>query len=80
MSMSEDTGGQSEKDVIDKDPKRSLSKTHYLPTRNLMDCNEVMKLAPDKLLLMSVRKNPLIVRKLSYHADREFAGLFDPSK
>ena len=42
-----------------------------------MDANEIMKLAPDTLLLMRVGKNRLIVRKLRYYADKEFAGLFD---
>ena len=39
--------------------------------------NEIMKLAPDTLLLMRVGANPLIVKKLRYYADNEFAGLFD---
>jgi type IV secretion system protein VirD4 len=77
MLMSEDTGGQSEKDVMVKDPERSLSRTQHLATRNLMDPNEIMKLAPDTLLLMRVGESPLIVRKLRYFTDKEFAGLFD---
>jgi type IV secretion system protein VirD4 len=72
-----ETGGQSEKDVMVKDPERSVSKTQHLATRNLMDPNEIMKLAPDTLLLMRVGENPLIVKKLRYYADKEFAGLFD---
>lgn len=72
-----ETGGESQKDVMLKDPERSLSKTQHLATRNLMDPNEIMKLAPDTLLLMRVGESPLIVRKLRYYADKEFAGLFD---
>jgi type IV secretion system protein VirD4 len=72
-----ETGGQSEKDVMVKDPERSLSKTQHLAARNLMDPNEIMKLASDTLLLMRVGENPLIVKKLRYYADKEFAGLFD---
>ena len=72
-----ETGGQSEKDVMVKDPERSLSETQHLAARNLMDANEIMKLAPDTLLLMRVGENPLIVRKLCYYADEEFAGMFD---
>ena len=72
-----ETGGQSERDVIVKDPERSVSKTQHLATRNLMDPNEIMKLAPDTLLLMRVGESPLIVKKLRYYADKEFAGLFD---
>jgi type IV secretion system protein VirD4 len=72
-----ETGGQSEKDVMVKDPERTLSKTQHLATRNLVDPNEIMKLAPDTLLLMRVGESPLIVRKLRYFAEKEFAGLFD---
>ncbi len=36
-----------------------------------------MKLAADKLLLMRVGESPLIVKKLRYYADKEFARLFD---
>lgn len=42
-----------------------------------MDANEIVKLAPDTLLPMRVGDNPLIVRKLRYFADKEFAGMFD---
>lgn len=76
-TISYETGGQSQKDVLVKDPERSLSKTQHLATRNLMDPNEIMKLAPDTLLLMRVGESPLIVKKLRYYADKEFAGLFN---
>ena len=76
-TISYETGGQSQKDVMLKDPERSLSKTQHLATRNLMDPNEIMKLAPDTLLLMRVGESPLIVKKLRYFADKEFTGLFD---
>jgi len=72
-----ETVGRGEKDVMIKDPERSLSKTQHLAARNRMDANEIMKLAPDTLLLMRVGENPLIVRKLSYYADKEFAATFD---
>ena len=42
-----------------------------------MVANEVMKLAPDRLLLIRVGGHPLIVKKLRYYADKEFAGMFD---
>jgi type IV secretion system protein VirD4 len=42
-----------------------------------MDSNEIMKLALDTLLLMRVGEYPLIVKKLRYYADKEFAGMFD---
>lgn len=72
-----ETGGQSEKEVMVKDPERSVSQTQHLAACNLMDPNEIMKLAPDTLLLMRVGENPLIVKKLRYYADKEFAGMFD---
>ena len=72
-----ETGGQSQKDVVVKNPERSVSQTQHLVTRNLMDANEIMKLAPDTLLLMRVGENPLLVRKLRYFADKEFSGMFD---
>ncbi len=77
MSMRDDTGGQSEKDVMVKNPERSLSKTQHLAACNLMDLNKIMKLTPDTLLLMRVGESPLIVKKLRYYADKEFAGMFD---
>ena len=72
-----ETDGQSEKDALLKDPERSLSKTQHLAARNLMDPNEIMKLAPDTLLLRRVGESPLKVKKLRYYSDQEFAGLFD---
>lgn len=44
-----------------------------------MDANEIMKLAPDTLLLMRVGADPLIVKKLRYYTDMEFAGMYDDS-
>jgi type IV secretion system protein VirD4 len=72
-----ETGGQSEKDVVFEDWGRSVSKTLHLAARNLMDANEIMKLPPDNLLLMMAGKDPLIVRKLRFYEDKEFAGMFD---
>lgn len=72
-----ETGGHSEKDVMFQDRGRSVSTTGHIAARNLMDPNEIMKLGADKLLLMRVGENPLIVRKLRYFDDKEFAGLFD---
>ena len=42
-----------------------------------MVANEVMKLAPDRPLLIRVGGHPLIVRSLRYNTDKEFAGMFD---
>ncbi len=74
-----ETEGQSEKDVMFKDPERSFSRSQHLVTRNLMDPNEIMTLAPDNLLLMRGGENPLIVKKIRYYSDKEFVGMFDES-
>ncbi len=71
------TAGRSEKDEMLGNRGRTISTTQHIAARNLMDPNEIMKLAPDSLLLMRVGENPLIVRKLKYYRDREFAGRFD---
>jgi type IV secretion system protein VirD4 len=72
-----DTSGHSEKRMTLKDRARTVSTTQHLAARNLMDPNEIMKLGADALLLMRVGQNPLIVRKLRYYKDKEFAGQFD---
>jgi type IV secretion system protein VirD4 len=72
-----ETDGQSEKAMVFDDRGGTVSKTRHLAARNLMDPDEIMKLAPDTLLLMRVGENTLIVKKLRYFADMEFAGLFD---
>ena len=60
---------QFEKDVMVKDPERSLSKTQHLAARNLINANEIMKLDPHTLLLMRVGEDSLVVKKLRYYAD-----------
>jgi type IV secretion system protein VirD4 len=72
-----ETDGRSQNDVLVEDPERSVSESQHLAERNLMDANEIMKLATDTMLLMCVGKNPLIVKKLRYYVDKEFAGMFD---
>jgi type IV secretion system protein VirD4 len=74
-----ETGGKSEKDEMLRDRGRTISTTRHLAARNLMDPNEIMKLATDTLLLMRVGEDPLIVRKLRYYDGQEFSGLFDES-
>lgn len=39
--------------------------------------SKIMKLARETLLLMRVGERPLILKKLRYYTDKEFAGLFD---
>ena len=75
-----ETGGQSEKDVMVKDPERPLSKTQHLATRNLMDPNEIRRLAPDTLLLMRPGENPLIVKNCVTTPTRNSRGCLMWSK
>ena len=77
QTIAYETDGQSETDMVFEERGRTISKTRHLAARNLMDPDEIMKLAPDTLLLMRVGENPLIVQKLRYYTDKEFAGLFD---
>lgn len=77
QTIAYETDGQSETDMVFEERGRTISKTRHLAARNLMDPDEIMKLSPDTLLLMRVGENPLIVQKLRYYADKEFAGLFD---
>ncbi len=71
------TTARSKKDEMLGKRGGTISTTQHIAARNLMDPNEIMKLAPDSLLLMRVGENPLIVRKLQYYRDKEFAGRFD---
>ena len=57
----------------------SASTSGHLAARNLMDPNEIMNLDPTRMLLMMTGKAPLILRKVRYYDDREFAGCFDPA-
>jgi len=38
-----------------------------------------MRMPPDSLLLLRQGEHPLVVGKIRYYDQREFAGLFDPS-
>jgi type IV secretion system protein VirD4 len=73
------TQGESEKTSIFDGRDHSVSTTQHLAARNLMDPNEIMKLEPRDMLLMMVGKNPLILRKIRYFEEKEFAGLHDQS-
>jgi type IV secretion system protein VirD4 len=44
-----------------------------------MDPNEIMKLEPSHMLLMMAGKDPLILKKIRYFEEREFAGMYDPA-
>jgi uncharacterized membrane protein YoaK (UPF0700 family) len=51
--------------------------SQQLASHNLMDPNEIMKLQPDRMLLLMSGKDPMILRKIRYFKEREFAGMFD---
>lgn len=55
----------------------SDSRSRHIAARNLIDPNEIMKLRDREQLLMIAGKDPLIVQKLRFYEDREFAGVFD---
>jgi type IV secretion system protein VirD4 len=74
-----ETFGRSQKDGFVPGGDRTLSRTEHIAARNLMDSNEIMKLPPEKLLLMRVGEYPLIVRKLRFYDDNEFKGMFEAS-
>ncbi len=47
--------------------------------RPLLTPNEVCTLNLDRQLLFVAGQRPVFAAKLSYYADREFAGQFDPA-
>ena len=56
-----------------------MPSTSYSATgRELLTPDEIMRL-PDSLQLLRLQGKPAIIaRKLRYHADREFSGLYTP--
>jgi len=74
-----ETTGTSEKTAWYEERSRTASTSEHVAARNLMDPNEIMKLEPRDMLLMMVGKDPLILRKIRYFEEREFAGLHDPA-
>ena len=51
----------------------------HLIGRRLLTPDEVLRLDPDLMLLKLQGRRPLLARKLRYHQDPEFKGLFDPA-
>ena len=47
--------------------------------RALLTPDEVRRLPPDRQILFQAGAPPILARKLRYHADPEFRGLFDAS-
>lgn len=46
--------------------------------RRLATPDEIMRMNADDLLLLRQGQHPLVVGKIRYYAEREFAGLYDP--
>lgn len=74
-----ETTGSSERTDWGADRNHSASRSEQIAARNLMDPNEIMNLDPALMLLMLAGKGPLILRKIRYYAENEFAGLHDPA-
>ncbi len=49
----------------------------HLARRALLTPDEVRRLDPDKALLFKAGARPILARKVRYHADPEFQGLFE---
>lgn len=73
------TGGESEKTSPFSSADHSVSRTEHIASYNLMDPNEIMKLEPSSMLLLMIGKDPLILRKIRYFEEAEFAGMYDPA-
>ena len=49
----------------------------HLARRALLTPDEVRRLDPDKAILFKAGARPILARKVRYHADPEFGGLFE---
>lgn len=74
-----ETTGSSQNTAWHEERNHTASTSEHLAARNLMDPNEIMKLEPRDMLLMMAGKDPLILRKIRYFEEGEFAGLYDPA-
>ena len=54
------------------------STTHQLTGRDLLTPDEIMQMSPHLQLLRLQGRPMILARKLRYHADPEFRGLFPP--
>ncbi|WP_237243649.1 type IV secretory system conjugative DNA transfer family protein [Sphingomonas sp. LK11] len=57
---------------------RSQSASGHVAARRLATPDEIMRMPPDSLLLLRQGEHPLVIGKIRYYDQREFAGLFDP--
>lgn len=74
-----ETIGNSERTGWMAPANNSASTSEQITARNLMDPNEIMNLDPALMLLMMTGKDPLILKKIRYFEEREFAGMYDPA-
>ncbi len=58
---------------------RSESSSGHVAARRLATPDEIMRMDQDSLLLLRQGQDPLVVGKIRYYAEREFAGLADPA-
>jgi type IV secretion system protein VirD4 len=72
------TAGYSEANMFDGG-KLTRSASTQISARNLMNPDEIMRMRPTDQLLMLQGQAPLIVEKIRYYDQREFAGLADPA-
>ncbi len=61
------------------DGTRSESLSSHVAARRSAKPDEAMRMNPDDLLLLWQGQYPLVVGKIYYYAEREFAGLYDPA-
>ena len=73
------TFGTSNPASIFSDGTRSESASGHVAARRLATPDEIMRMNSDDLLLLRQGQHPLVVAKIRYYAEREFAGLYDPA-
>jgi type IV secretion system protein VirD4 len=72
------TTGSSRPVSIFDQGSHSESVSGHISARRLATPDEIMRMDPDSLLLLRQGQDPLVVGKVRYHAEGEFAGLYDP--
>ncbi|CDK65270.1 Coupling protein VirD4, ATPase required for T-DNA transfer [Morganella morganii IS15] len=57
----------------------STGKSQQFAGRELLTPDEVMRLGPERPIILVQGERPYLVERLNYLADKEYAGLFDPN-
>ncbi|WP_375404496.1 type IV secretory system conjugative DNA transfer family protein [uncultured Sphingomonas sp.] len=73
------TAGTSERTNPFKSAERSRSTSTHVAARSLATPDEIMRMSPDRQLLLLQGQDPLVVDKVRYYDGREFVGLADPA-